>query len=186
MVVGIKSGTWALRGGDANARGWCSVASARRLEQRRTARGRVEWGESLTTAVRERREIGFYHGSMRIRHKAVHTAGGYMCYAGRLGGRWHASERQLARLGRSAGGRLQRAVEMMPRRVRAVERGRVGWASLSRHGLGPVSKWTWAALSSGPGSVRCTMLFRLFKNCPNLVIHVCCLPEFQKCSNFAK
>jgi hypothetical protein len=71
-------------------------------------------------------------------------------------------------------------------RVHAVERGRVGWASLSQCGLGPVSKGSWAGLSSRTGSVRCTMLFHLFKNCSNFVIHVWCLPEFQKCSNFVK
>jgi hypothetical protein len=43
--------------------------------------------------------------------------------------------------------------------TRAEERGQVGQASLSWRGLGPVSKWSWAALSSGQGSVRCTMFF---------------------------
>jgi hypothetical protein len=42
-VVGVRSGTWAPRCGDAGARGHCSVASARRLEQMRAARGRAEW-----------------------------------------------------------------------------------------------------------------------------------------------
>jgi hypothetical protein len=41
-----------------------------------------------------------------------------MCYAWSPGGRWRASERQLARSGRSAGGRLWRAVGMTPRRAR--------------------------------------------------------------------
>jgi hypothetical protein len=40
--------------------------------------------------------------------------------------------------------------------------------------------------STGPGPIRCTMFFQLFKNFSNFVIQVCCLLEFQKCSNFAK
>jgi hypothetical protein len=77
--------------------------------------------------------------------------GGCMCYTGRPGGKWRASERQLARLGCSAGSRLRRAIRTMPKHVRAEEIGRVGWPSLSRCGLGPVSKWNWTALSSVRG-----------------------------------
>jgi hypothetical protein len=43
--------------------------------------------------------------------------------------------------------------------------------------LGHTEQWA--------SSVRCTMLFQLFKNYPNLVIQVCCLPKFQKCPKFA-
>jgi hypothetical protein len=32
------------------------------------------------------------------------------------------------------------------------------------------------ASSTGPGPIRCTIIFQLFKNCSNLVIQICCLP----------
>jgi hypothetical protein len=44
-----------------------------------------------------------------------------------------------------------------------VETGQVGWPSLSRCGLGPVSKWNWTALSSAPGPVN---LFQYSKYFP--------------------
>jgi hypothetical protein len=79
--------------------------------------------------------------------------GGCMCCAWRPGGRWHASERQLAWSGHSTSSWLQRLVGTMLGAC-AEEIGQVGQPSLSRHGLGPVSKLNWTALSSGPGPVN--------------------------------
>jgi hypothetical protein len=104
--------------------------------------------------------------------------------AWRSGGRWRALERKLARSGRNAGGRRRCVVGMVPRRARASQR------------LGGLSQftpaWPWASFEielghteQWAGSVRCIVLFQLFKNYPNLVIQVCCLPEFQKCPKFA-
>jgi hypothetical protein len=45
----------------------------------------------------------------------------------------------------------------------------VAWAGFKIE-LGRTEQWA--------GSVLCKVLFQLFKNYPNLVIQVCCLPEF--------
>jgi hypothetical protein len=38
--------------------------------------------------------------------------------------------------------------------------------------------------STGPGPIRCTLIFQLFKLCSNFVIQICGLPDFQKSPKF--
>jgi hypothetical protein len=78
-----------------------------------------------------------------------------MCCARRPGGSWHGLDATLA-VGFNVRSKRRQG-------ARAEEIGRVGRPSLSRHGLRPLSKWNWTALSSVPGPVN---LFQCSKYFP--------------------
>jgi hypothetical protein len=113
--------------------------------------------------------------------EALHT--GWRCMRGvwRLGGRWRGRDAVLA-VGvdarakrRDQNGAQARTCKPTIEWARPVHDG-VALAGFKTE-LGRTEQWA--------GSVRCTMFFQLFKNCPNLAIQVCCLSEFEKCPKFA-
>jgi hypothetical protein len=108
---GSVAGLAWLRG----ARERCAVASARRLEQRHMVRGKAEWASARWLLWEEER-TGFSFGLIARGEDA--RGGGCMCCAWRPGGRWRASEQQLAQSGCNIGGRHQRGRNDAQGRVR--------------------------------------------------------------------
>jgi hypothetical protein len=121
----------------------------------RRAHGRRQWH---CVARERRRQARRCLGVERIRATGKAQVGAH-------GRRLHVlhmeAGKQVARVGaaagtsgRSAGGQLRCAIRTTPRHTCVEEIGRVGRPSLSRRGLGPISKWNWTALRIGSGLVN--------------------------------
>jgi hypothetical protein len=121
----------------------CAMASTRCLEQRRMTRGRAEWA-SARRLLREEETTGFSFGPAARGEDA--RGGGCMHCTWRLGGRWHTLERQLARSGRSAGGRHRRAVQTQRWRSASAPGGKAVGAVEMQRG--------WSASACGQNSAQ--------------------------------
>jgi hypothetical protein len=124
---------------------------------------------SAAVAVKRRRKVRLCLGTEKTRAGWSRCTGGGGCMRGawRPGGRWRASERQLARSARCAGGRRFSTL-LRRRQAHAVGRGWVGWASPSRCGFGPVTKQRLGCIEQWAGSGSAQYFSNYLKTAPIL------------------